>query len=146
MPILRILLCMHMLLFVTCSATDSYSFKNKLRGLAAVEIIPPAPPAPDPDPEPEEEPAPEPEPEPEPPQKYIFNANVDLTIDGVIFYHFDSIQSDNIAFYKTADGSSFYALGIKEDIREVHRSAPASSSAAVNVGALTRFLKLLDPQ
>ena len=76
----------------------------------------------------------------------IFNANVDLTIDGVIFYHFDSIQSDNIAFYKTADGSSFYALGIKEDIREVHRSAPASSSAAVNVGALTRFLKLLDPQ
>ena len=93
MPILKILLCMNMLLFVTCSATDSYSFKNKLRGLAAYEKA-------------------------NVERSYVFNANVDLTIDGEIFYHFDSIQSDTVAFYRNLDGSEFYALGIEEGIEE----------------------------
>lgn len=116
MTIPRILLCMNMLLLVTCSATESHTFKDKLRGLVAYEKA-------------------------DITKKYIFNANTDLTMDiQDIFYHFDSIVSSDTAYYKVADNTGFYALQIRND--EVYRSVLATSTGAINLGVLEPFLVL----
>ncbi len=122
MTIPRILLCMNMLLLATCSATESHTFKDKLRGLSAYEVNTAGI------------------------QNYVFNANVDLTIDiQQIFYHFDSIVSGDTAYYRAADDSGFYALQIVND--EVYRNpTPESSTAGINLNELAPFLRLETPE
>ena len=122
MTIPRILLCMNMLLLVTCSATESHTFKDKLRGLVAYEVK-------------EGEIV-----------KYVFNANTDLTKNAEeIVYHFDSIVSSDTAYYRAADDSGFYALKIVND--EVYRNpTPESSTGGINLGELAPFLVLLTPE
>ncbi len=122
MTIPRILLCMNMLLLVTCSATESHTFKDKLRGLAAYEVNATGI------------------------EYYVFNANTDLTKDAQeIVYHFDSIVSGDTAYYRAADDSGFYALQIVND--EVYRNpTPESSTAGINLNELAPFLRLKTPE
>ena len=115
----RTLLCISMLLFTTCSSIESYNFKNKVRGLVAINKGNPA-------------------------LRYVFNANADLTVDYNIFYYFESGISDIAAVYRTVDGTSFDAFVIKGN--EIYRSIePQRSPMFVDPEAVEPYLVLVRP-